>query len=310
VGTLAYLVLKSDMNRKLKIIATCASAGFIVFLNYFVFQYKIEITSGYSEAIIGWIQAPIRLMTSFTSVLGSNIISHPDLALLMGGFILLLLFSVIWTNKCRLDFNETSVWYGLMLYGATVMAALTVSRGNPEFAIMMPGLYHYTSTLFVLAGFLPLAYYYFSRTGTRKIQTEQSQNDHDIQLILLTLISCMMILSGAFYLFPGVEVGYGWFSEHSNIANIHMSKVDYNSTTLDGTIFAAMFGEEDSYGVHAFSKDLLEIYIPPSLKYFEDNQLNLYDPSQSLYFGGIWEDVRNIIRVVYIWENKIDMYKK
>jgi amino acid transporter len=231
-------------------------------------------------------------------MLGSNVSSHPDFVLLLGGIILLVLFLVIWTNKHSPDFNETAVWYGLIIYGATVIAALTALRGNH---FLIPELRHYTSTLFVLAGLLPLAYYYFSRSEKIKVQTKQSQNSRYIQLILLTLISCMMMLSGVFHLFTGIDAGYSWFNDNTNNANFHLSKVDYTVTTFGGVRFDGVFREDKNPQSYAYAKALLDIGIPPSIKYFEENQLNLYDPAQSFYFDGIWSDVRNLIFKGIAW---------
>ena len=301
IGILAYLVLKDDINRKLKILATCVSAGFIVFLNYFVLQINGTSTLHGFELLSGWISHPIQLIISFTSLVGTNTIHNSDFMWFTGGIILLLLFSVIWTNKHSFDFNETSVWYGLIIYGCTVMAALLFLRGDHLEFVMMPSLRHSTSTLFLLAGLLPLAYYYYSRTRRIQVQTEQSQNNRDVQLILLTLISCMMVLSAAFHFLPGIDIGYGWLHAQSNeIDALYGNTIDdmkWDGLIRDHSIF--MLAKDST--LHSIR--LKHIYT--HIKYFDENQLNLYDQSQSICFTGIWNNIRKFVHFNRMWERGI-----
>jgi hypothetical protein len=291
-------VLKDDVNKKLKIFATCVSAGLLVILHYVVLQVQGELNRYGSEMILNGISNPIQLIGLFTSLVGTNIVHNYDFMFFTGGFILLLLFSVIWTNKHSLDFNETAVWYSLMIYGCVTMVALVFLRLR---IMMMPSMRHFSSTLFLLVGLLPLAYYYFSRTGKIQVQMEQLQTSRDIQLTLLAMISCVMILSAAFHLLPGIDVGYGWLHAQSNRIDVlyghTIDDTKWNGFSRDYSIF--MMARDGAAGSwHYYNLAVIDSHI----KYFKENQLNLYDPSQNIHFNGIWNNIREFVHYQKNWQ--------
>lgn len=294
IGGFIVLILKNRAYKSKKLLIWIISSLIALYIYYFVLSINstgIHGYSGYHDYLSNFIHYPIQKTFCFFSTLGSNIIHNANYATFAGVIISLIILGTIYLNIKNLDFPNTAVWYGLLVYSVFVSILLTLSRsgnggvfGPVDMLIFIPDNRHFPSTILLLVGlfFLILHYYLEEKKDTEKrIKSKKVSLIPFIQKILfIGVIITILIFGATFHFIPGIIYGERWYLDNVDIANKFL-----------------IYDELSDEDIHLFYTD--KTVVTWTGKYFKEHKLNVFDPiNQDIYVNNsLTNPIRDFIKL-------------